>query len=149
MFRLASIVLAGLVMGGAAWAAGPGMGTTQSVSSRDGKLLYQAGVRKGRTTVSILRNSELVRSVKIPGAYGAPVPTNDGTSEGVSHDGRTLVLAQADGFGRFAVLDAHTLRVRRIVSLRGMFNYSTSLRSMTAGCGSFRMQFHAYDTLQA
>ncbi|HEY3801519.1 MAG TPA: elongation factor G [Kofleriaceae bacterium] len=40
-------------------------------------------------------------------------------------------------------------QVTALVPLRGMFNYSTSLRSMTAGGGSFRMQFHAYDTLQA
>ena len=39
-------------------------------------------------------------------------------------------------------------QVTALVPLRGMFNYSTSLRSMTAGGGSFRMQFHAYDTLQ-
>jgi elongation factor G len=51
------------------------------------------------------------------------------------------------------VQDVGTAGVKRqvtaLVPLRGMFNYSTSLRSMTAGGGSFRMQFHAYDTLQA
>jgi translation elongation factor EF-G len=29
-----------------------------------------------------------------------------------------------------------------------MFGYSTRLRSLTEGRATFRMQFHAYDTLQ-
>jgi len=54
---------------------------------------------------------------------------------------------------RGQVQDVGTAGVKRqvtaLVPLRGMFNYSTSLRSMTAGGGAFRMQFHAYDTLQS
>ncbi|CAN5158875.1 elongation factor G [soil metagenome] len=39
--------------------------------------------------------------------------------------------------------------VSALVPLRNMFGYSTRLRSMTAGGATFRMQMHAYDTLQA
>ena len=39
-------------------------------------------------------------------------------------------------------------QVTALVPLRNMFGYSTRLRSMTAGSATFRMQFHAYDTLQ-
>ncbi|MFT3698443.1 MAG: elongation factor G [Kofleriaceae bacterium] len=38
--------------------------------------------------------------------------------------------------------------VTALVPLRNMFGYSTRLRSMTAGSATFRMQMHAYDTLQ-
>jgi elongation factor G len=38
--------------------------------------------------------------------------------------------------------------VSALVPLRNMFGYSTRLRSMTAGGATFRMQMHAYDTLQ-
>jgi elongation factor G len=39
--------------------------------------------------------------------------------------------------------------VTALVPLRNMFGYSTRLRSITAGGATFRMQFHAYDTLAA
>jgi elongation factor G len=39
--------------------------------------------------------------------------------------------------------------VTALVPLRNMFGYSTRLRSMTAGSATFRMQMHAYDTLQS
>jgi elongation factor G len=40
-------------------------------------------------------------------------------------------------------------QVTAFVPLRNMFGYSTRLRSLTAGGATFRMQFQAYDTLQA
>ena len=38
--------------------------------------------------------------------------------------------------------------VQAFVPLRNMFGYSTRLRSLSEGRATFRMQFHAYDTLQ-
>jgi elongation factor G len=38
--------------------------------------------------------------------------------------------------------------VTALVPLRNMFGYSTKIRSLTEGRGSFAMQFHAYDTLE-
>jgi hypothetical protein len=122
MFRLAPIVLAGLVAAGAASAAGPGMGTTQSVLSHDGKLMYEADAQKGRTTVDILRAAQRLETVHLRGMYGFPLPTNDVSGEGLSHDGRTLVLAEGRP-GGFAVLDARTLQVRRRIKLNGVFTY--------------------------
>jgi len=40
-------------------------------------------------------------------------------------------------------------QVTAFVPLRNMFSYSTRLRSLTAGGATFRMQFHAYDTMQS
>jgi elongation factor G len=38
--------------------------------------------------------------------------------------------------------------IKAHVPLRNMFGYSTRLRSLTEGGGTFRMQFHAYDTIE-
>jgi DNA-binding beta-propeller fold protein YncE len=122
MFRLAPIVLAGLVAAGSAWAAYPGMGTTRSAVSPDGKLRYETDARKGRTTLDALREGRRVHTASLRGLYGFPLPTND-SNEGVSHDGRTLVLAGLGSLGRFAVLDAGSLRIRRNLTLRGQFTY--------------------------
>jgi hypothetical protein len=59
------------------------------------------------------------------GYLGVPVVGSDGTTEGVSADGRTLVLASTPGISRstqFAVVDTKTLRLRR-VALRGSWSY--------------------------
>ena len=51
------------------------------------------------------------------------------------------------------VQDVSTRGVKRVVqahvALRNMFGYSTRLRSLTSGGGSFEMTPHSYDTLQA
>ena len=119
--RYLSILVAALALTGAAWAAYPGMGTTDSASSPDGKVRYQA-VAGRSTTISIVRGGRLARSAVIHGRYGFPLPTNQGGA-GVSHDGRTLVLSRVGSFGRFAVLDARTLRLRRTIALHGQFTY--------------------------
>jgi hypothetical protein len=123
MFRPAAIALAALATAGAAWGALPGMGTTQSVASADGKLVYHAVAKRGHTTVDLVRDGRKVETVKLDGNFGFPAPTNSAHGEGLSHDGRTLVLAPAGGFSRFAVLDARTLHLRRMIKLRGQFSY--------------------------
>jgi hypothetical protein len=125
--RLTSIVLAlaGIAAASAlADGGGPGVpGTTESVFAPNG-LMYTAAAHADRTTVSIWRDGRKTRSVKIAGSYGVPVATPDGAAEGVSHDGRTLVLAWAGGpTAAFAVLDARTLHLRRVVKLPGQFSF--------------------------
>jgi hypothetical protein len=115
-------ILVALAIAGAASAAYPGMGTTRSASSADGKVRYEAD-GGDNTTISILRGGRRVQSTTLRAPYGFPAPTNQGLGEGVSHDGRTLVLARVSSLGRFAVLDARTLRLRRTISLRGQFTY--------------------------
>jgi hypothetical protein len=123
MFRLTAVAVGGLVVAAGASAAGPGWSTTESIASHDGKFLYEAVAHKGRTTVAILRNAARVRTVKLRGNYGVPVPTNDGTAAGLSHDGRTLVLARMGAAPHFAVLDTGTLHRRRAITLRGQFTF--------------------------
>jgi hypothetical protein len=100
-------------------------GTTPSALSPDGKATYitQIRPRRGLTIVSIWRGGHTTRGVGLRGAYGFPLVAFDGTSEGVSHDGGTVVLTQPGRDSRFAVLDGRMLRVRRIVTLRGQFSY--------------------------
>jgi hypothetical protein len=123
MFRLTAVALGALVAAAGASAAGPGWSTAESIASPDGKQLYEAVAHKGRTTISIVRNAERVRTVKLRGNYGIPVPTNDGTAAGLSHDGRTLVLARLGAAPHFAVFDTRTLHLRREITLRGQFTF--------------------------
>jgi len=100
------------------------VGTTTSVSSPDAKLMYTTAAHKDRTIVTLWRDGRKTRSVRIPGWFGMPLATNDGTAEGLSHDGRTLLLSSSGGpTSAFAVLDAHTLQLRRVVKLHGQFFY--------------------------
>jgi hypothetical protein len=97
--------------------------TTNSLFSPDGSM-YTTKVAGHRTTVTLWRNVRKLGRTSVDGAYGLPLIANDGTTEGVSHDGGTLVLGSTRATkGRFAVLDAHTLRVRRMVDLRGQFTF--------------------------
>ena len=127
MKRSAALVytLAAAVAAGAALAAGSPVppATTNSLFSPDGSM-YTTKVAGHRTTVTLWRNVRKVSRASVDGAYGLPVIAYDGTTEGVSHDGRTLVLGSTRAIkGTFAVLDARTLRVRRLVDLHGQFTF--------------------------
>ena len=126
MRRLISLALAVPALGaGVALADGPaGSGTAHSVRSPDGSMLYTASPSTSarHTRISMWRKTRLIRTVKIAGDYGMPVPTAK-VAEGVSHDGGTLVLGRLSRFGGFAILDGRTLRVQRRIELAGMFTY--------------------------
>jgi hypothetical protein len=93
--------------------------TTNSLFASGGRM-YTTAVHARRTTVSLWHGTDKARRTVLDGALGFPVPTFDGTGEGLSHDGRTLVLASR---ARFVVFDARSLSVRRDVRLRGQFSY--------------------------
>jgi hypothetical protein len=64
----------------------------------------------------------------LPGTFTIPAVAYDGSASGLSADGRTLVLIEPRvSFPRtrtaLVVLDAHRLRVRAIVRLRGDFSF--------------------------
>jgi hypothetical protein len=99
----------------------------------DGTLDAARGVRYvampvARTTiVAAVRTSDgrMLRYSTIKGGFGVPIVAYDGTTEGVSRDGRTLVLAE---FGasqqetRFAVISTSPLRLQKTVTLRGLWS---------------------------
>lgn len=102
---------------------GPQVGSTvQTVFSPDGRRLYVASpAPHARTHVHVQRRSRRLRTVRLRGRLGFPIVAADGSSEGVSRDGETLVLSSLQG--RFAVLHAHPLRSRYVIQLRRTFSY--------------------------
>ena len=73
-------------------------------------------------------SGQLLRSRLVPGRFTVPVVAYDGSSSGLSKDGRTLVLIQPrQSFPRrtttFAVLGAKKLGLRDVITLRGDFSF--------------------------
>jgi hypothetical protein len=89
---------------------------------------YVALPAANTTTVAAVRTSDgrVLRYATIRGAFGIPLVAFDGTAEGVSRDGETLVLADLgarQGETRFAVLSTKTLRLQKAVTLPGLWAY--------------------------
>jgi hypothetical protein len=122
MIRLAT-ALFGLAAVAAGMAAADGQPTpsitTNSLFAPGGRM-YTTAVHARRTTVSLWHGTDKARRTVLDGALGFPVPTYEGTGEGISHDGRTLLLASGS---RYVSLDARSLAIRRDVRLRGQFSY--------------------------
>jgi hypothetical protein len=132
--RLLSLVLVACIATPAALADGgasPGVvgdGHQGITDSRTG-LTYTA--LDGTTdTFVVVRNraGREIRSSSVHGSWGIPLVTWNITYGGLSHDGKTLVLARPPAAGlahqsRLLVLDATTLRPRRQVGLRGDFSF--------------------------
>lgn len=97
----------------------------QGVVSPDGKVRYVTVTTGRQTIVSFVRvaGGQVIRWRLVPGYFGVPLVGLDGTTDGISQDGRTLVLA-SPGADRtqFALVDTRTLKLRRI-SLRGTWSY--------------------------
>lgn len=98
----------------------------QGVLSSDGKTRYVTLTTGRQTIVSFVRlpSGRVTHWRQLPGYFGIPVVGLDGTTDGISRDGRTLVLATPSGGAttQFALIDTKTLRLRR-VSLPGIWSY--------------------------
>ena len=79
------------------------------------------------TTVAAVRTSDgrVLRYSTITGAYGIPLVAFDGTTEGISRDGKTLVLASVPNQAetRLAVLSTASLRLKQAITLPGLWAY--------------------------
>ena len=100
------------------------------LTSPGGEVRYMALSDGQRTVVEVVGTGtgRLVRFRWLQGSYGIPVVTFSGDAEGLTRDGRTLVLAPAIGpqspaTTRFVLLATRSLAVRRLVTLRGSFSY--------------------------
>jgi hypothetical protein len=136
--------------------AGPG-----GVASRSGDVRYLA-LPAGQNTFALAarRNGGQVRNFRLlRGRYAVPVVALDGTADGLSADGGTLVLIRPRaGFPRarttFAIVDTQQLRTREIVRLRGDFSYDAIspdgglvyLIQYTSRRDPTRYDVRAYDT---
>jgi hypothetical protein len=127
------LVLAGLaiaaVLAFPALAAGPDLGTATFLDVAD--LTYTTTTSGGATTLAVRPSAgaEALRQVSIPGKWGIPRVTFNGDTGGLSHDGRTLVLATTT-YGRplrsksaFVTVDTRRLAVTHTINLRGDFAY--------------------------
>ena len=103
----------------------------------DGVLASNGAVRfvtlsTARSTIVAavrVRGGRVLRSNALRGFYGVPLVAYDGTSGGLSGDGKSLVLASygpvpgTAGVTRFVVLNTRTLRMRRLVELPGSWSF--------------------------
>jgi hypothetical protein len=84
-----------------------------------------------RTVVAAIRvgSGKVLRSRLVKGVYGIPIVTYDGTTGGVSGDGKTLVLGSygplpgEPGVTRFLVLDVMRFAPRRTLVLEGAWSF--------------------------
>ena len=83
------------------------------------------------TVVAVIRvrGGRVMRSRALRGFFGVPLVAYDGSTGGLSGDGRTLVVSSygplpgTAGTTRFAALKTRTLGVRRLVELPGSWSY--------------------------
>jgi len=96
-----------------------------------GSMRYVAIATGSGTVVEAVqrRGGRVVSYSVVPGNFGVPQVAYDGTTAGLSHDGRILVLgdvgssAQPKKTSSFAVLGLTQLKVRHIVRLKGDFSF--------------------------
>lgn len=121
-----------VAVGSGAAGGGPSPG---AVVGWDGVRAPGGGVRYvtlpggvARTTVAVVRvrDGRIVRFTSVPGVLGVPQVAFDGTTGGLSADGRRLVLVSTPGAGgsstTFAVL-AGTLGPVSTIRLRGLWSF--------------------------
>ena len=134
MLRLiaSALVVLALVTGTALAAkGGPAPGVTvgwDGTVDSTGTVRYVALPAAKTTTIAAVRTSDgrVLRYGTIRGGFGIPLVAFDGTAEGVSRDGTTLVLADAAARAdetRFAVLRTSTLRLAKAIRLPGRWAY--------------------------
>jgi hypothetical protein len=133
MLKLIAFALVPLALaaGTAAAGGGPSPGV---VTGWDGTLDPAGAVRyvalpaAKTTAVAAVRTSDgrVLRYVSVRGVFGVAQVAFDGTTEGLSRDGKTLVLATyggVDGETSFAVLRTTPLRLRKTVTLPGNWSF--------------------------
>jgi hypothetical protein len=101
------------------------------VGARDSGVRFVAfGMPKSTIVASVrARDGQVLRNRVVRGFYGVPLVSYDGTSGGLSGDGKSLVLASygpypgQKGGTRFVVLGTATLDVLRRVALSGSWSF--------------------------
>jgi hypothetical protein len=134
MLRLIAFALVPLALATSAALAAKGGPSPGVAVGWDGAVDGSVGVRyvalpnAATTTIAAVRTRDgrVLRYGTVRGAFGIPVVAFDGTTEGISRDGKTLVLADV-GAGEkqtsFAVLRTATLRLKQAITLPGRWSY--------------------------
>jgi hypothetical protein len=128
-FVLALLVAGAAVLAGSATGAGPSPGIafgSPGVLSHDGKVRYVA-LRAGKGTLVeavTTQGGEVRQSRFVRGRYGIPLVAYDGSTGGLSRNGKRLVVyLWGPEKTRYVVLDPRTLRVRSRIVLNGNFGF--------------------------
>jgi len=103
----------------------------EGVRAPSGDLRYVTlGTPKSTIVAAVaVHGGRVMRSRALRGYYGVPLVAYDGSTGGLSGDGRTLVVASYGplpgdpGTTRFLALRARTLRPQRLVELRGSWSF--------------------------
>lgn len=103
----------------------------EGIAAQAGDVRYVAIAAGPRTAILAVAQTggRIVRSRTLAGPFGVPMITLGGATDGLSADGRTLVLEVVRrappirATSRFAVLSTRGLRVRAMLRLRGDFSF--------------------------
>ena len=134
MLRLIAFALVPFALVAGSAAAAKGGPTPGVLTGWDGVVDRASGVRyvalpsETTTAVAAVRTSDgrVLRYATIRGAFGIPLVAFDGTTEGISRDGKTIVLADVgtdQAKTRFAVLSTASLRLKQAITLPGLWAY--------------------------
>jgi hypothetical protein len=96
-----------------------------------GNVRYVAFASGSGTVLEVIqrRGGRVLNYAFLPGNYGIPMVAYDGTTDGLSRDGRTLILGDVSGgpslrkTSSFAVVDVRRFRLRHTIQLRGDFAF--------------------------
>jgi len=129
MLAAAAVTAAGAFANGSPYSPGLVYGWN-GVGSGDGVRYVAFGMPKSTIVAAVrARDGRVLRSTVVRGEYGVPLVAYDGTSGGLSGDGKSLVLGsygplpRQSGKTRFVVLDTRTLAPRRRFQLGGSWSF--------------------------
>jgi len=138
MKTLISLVITVVAVVGVAAGAGAAGGPVTSPGAETGwkgivgpkggvRYVALTGSRETIVAAVRVRGGRILRWGVIRGGYGIPLVAFDGTTSGLSADGRTLVLAGPTAnpgpVSRFPIVAVKDLRVRTTITLRGSWAY--------------------------
>jgi hypothetical protein len=109
--------------------AGPSPGLSQN-GIASGKVRYVAAIGDG-TTLELVRRAggQILHSKTVPGSWGIPLVSFDGTAGGLSADGRMLILSDTNGVNpqakrtSFLAVATKSFRVLRTIRLKGSWSF--------------------------
>jgi hypothetical protein len=130
VLALAAISAGGAGANGSPFSPGLDWGSNGVLAERAG-LRYVTIATENATIVAAIRTrgGRISRMRYLRGQFGVPLVAYDGTSGGLSGDGKRLVLGSygpppgTSGITRFAVLDTKSFKLRRLIRLDGSWSF--------------------------
>src|SRR5579864_7071988 len=106
---------------------GPAAQLGNGIVSPDGTTRYVAAPSGANTTLLAIqiKSGLILNEQQLVGAYGIPVLGSSLISDGLSHDGHTLVLGDTQqlAHSHFLVYDTRTFRLKNAIVLKGTFGF--------------------------